>query len=785
MVDSNLDKVVVDVSSNIESLFDELLHVKKEVNQLTVVNKNLQATVDNREADLAVLKKQAEEFISQIEAYTAERDALKEQAEQLAYTNKEFESVLERHQKELVELRKENRYLRSTWEADQYIIRGKQKEVYQLQELLKETHNSYAEELSYLRTKSVDTSLLDAKEEKYQALLSDYNFLLPLFKLKQAEVLKLQNYIAATGQQAAIDKRVEENLKIKKDKLIDWRITAFRNMKDRAEKDVAQLQILLKAKMDEVYSLQSLVKDNQKAYTKQLSELKAKALDQSELEAKEYEIQSIRSAEYFLKTSLKQKQAEVYRLQNDLATQGREALIKKLEVQENEDFLKWQLSTSKDLKNQWEKEAIQLETILKAKMNELYQLQSLSHENWKDAAELGHQVEGQQQKIDALEQNQLTLEDTAITSNAIDSVPASLYIAKQEEVYRLQALNNQNWKESAENKNEKNLLTEKFNEAEEQTIVLEITNEDLSTSESVPTSLYLAKQNEVYALQSLVKGNHLEARAKFLEKKTNSKTKVAKLKGKNAELKHRLAEGKKALVLSEDLLKAKQVEVYRLQELVQSNYRISLQKKLSEKEEVNVVSTDSTEVLLNEVIADKKQLERHLIAKLQEVYSLQHLVTEKGKDRKVFNSDFDSNDEELEFLQLELEELKEKLEDRIEENNMLWELAEQAKLKLSSNEGISVNSEVLKQENQEVNSLVENLTLDHESEKLATNLQESTKTQLSEENESVNDFQYRSNFTRIVESLGGEEGDPKKLTEAIDNYIQQIDHCIKYIDRLI
>ncbi|MBT31204.1 hypothetical protein [Chondrinema litorale] len=86
---------------------------------------------------------------------------------------------------------------------------------------------------------------------------------------------------------------------------------------------------------------------------------------------------------------------------------------------------------------------------------------------------------------------------------------------------------------------------------------------------------------------------------------------------------------------------------------------------------------------------------------------------------------------------------------------------------------LSANVETLLYQYKELKSAYENTVI--ENKKL--------KSLLEEQNEKLNDFQYKAKISKIVQYLAVEDLSAEELRTKIDEYIKEIDNCLAYLSR--
>ena len=86
---------------------------------------------------------------------------------------------------------------------------------------------------------------------------------------------------------------------------------------------------------------------------------------------------------------------------------------------------------------------------------------------------------------------------------------------------------------------------------------------------------------------------------------------------------------------------------------------------------------------------------------------------------------------------------------------------------------LSSNVETLLYQYKELKSAYENTVV--ENKKL--------KSLLEEQNEKLNDFQYKAKISKIVQYLAVEDLSAEELRTKIDEYIKEIDNCLAYLSR--
>ncbi len=60
---------------------------------------------------------------------------------------------------------------------------------------------------------------------------------------------------------------------------------------------------------------------------------------------------------------------------------------------------------------------------------------------------------------------------------------------------------------------------------------------------------------------------------------------------------------------------------------------------------------------------------------------------------------------------------------------------------------------------------------------------EQLKNIINQQNQTINDFQYKTKISKIVESLAGGTDDVMELRTKIDEYIKELDNCIAYLNK--
>ncbi|WP_020530941.1 hypothetical protein [Flexithrix dorotheae] len=60
---------------------------------------------------------------------------------------------------------------------------------------------------------------------------------------------------------------------------------------------------------------------------------------------------------------------------------------------------------------------------------------------------------------------------------------------------------------------------------------------------------------------------------------------------------------------------------------------------------------------------------------------------------------------------------------------------------------------------------------------------EKLQSKIEEQNEMLNDFQYKVKISKIVENLAEDSENSAELKAKIDEYIKEIDHCIAYLNK--